>query len=98
MKSASSEVRALRVVQGTPAGYWDALPLDRFETWVRANIPTGALANLARCMETAHHRAAQKLALLKAADAYLSRTHGPGIDGAMYILQAALRTRSMNHV
>jgi len=72
MKSASTEDRALRVAQGTPVIYWDALPLNQLETWVRANIPTGALDNLARGMETAHHLAAEKLALVKAADAYLA--------------------------
>jgi aminopeptidase N len=72
MKSMSSEDRALRVAQQTPAVYWDALPLDQLEGWVRANIPKGASDNLARGMETAHHLAAQKLALVKAADAYLA--------------------------
>jgi aminopeptidase N len=72
MKSVSSEVRPLLVAQGTPAAYWDALPLDQLEAWVRANIPKGASDNLARGMETAHHLAAQKLALVKAADAYLA--------------------------
>ena len=76
MKSISSEDRPLRVAQQTPAVYWDALPLDQLEAWVRANIPQGASDNLARGMETAHHMAAQKLALAKAADAYLaSATH-----------------------
>jgi aminopeptidase N len=77
MKSASSEDRALRVAQETPAVYWDALPLDQLEAWVRANIPIGAADNLARGMETAHHLAAQKAALVTAADAYLaSASHG----------------------
>ena len=71
MKSASSEDRALRVAQETPAVYWDAVPLDQLEAWVRANTPQGTADNLARGMETAHHLAAQKLALVKAADAYL---------------------------
>jgi aminopeptidase N len=76
MKSISSEDRPLRVAQQTPAVYWDALPLDQLEAWVRANIPKGAADNLARGMETAHHLAAQKLVLVKAADAFLaSATH-----------------------
>jgi aminopeptidase N len=72
MKSASSEDRALRVAQETPAVYWDALPLDQLEAWVRANTPKGTSDNVARGMETAHHQAAQKLALVKAADLYLA--------------------------
>jgi aminopeptidase N len=72
MKSISSEERPLRVAQQTPVVYWDALPLDQLEAWVRANIPKGAYDNLARGMETAHHLAEQKLALVKEADAYLA--------------------------
>jgi aminopeptidase N len=76
MKSISSEERPLRVAQQTPAVYWDALPLDQLEAWARANIPKGASDNLARGMETAHHLAEQKAALVKAADGYLaSATH-----------------------
>jgi aminopeptidase N len=72
MKSVSSEVRPLVIAEQPPAVYWDALPLDQLEAWVRANIPKGASDNLARGMETAHYLAAQKLALVKAADAYLA--------------------------
>jgi aminopeptidase N len=76
MKSVPSEGRPLVIAEQTPAAYWDALPLDQLEAWARANIPKGAADNLARGMETAHHMAAQKLALVKAADAYLaSATH-----------------------
>jgi len=74
LKALPSTVRPLMVAQQTPAAFWDALPLDQLETWVRANIPAGASGNLARGMETAHHLAAQKLALVKAADAYLAST------------------------
>ena len=77
MKSITSSDRPLAVAQETPAVYWDALPLDQLEAWVRANIPVAASDNLARGMETAHHLAAQKLALVKAADAYLAAAaHG----------------------
>jgi aminopeptidase N len=74
LKALPSTVRPLMVAQQTPAAFWDALPLDQLEAWVRANIPAGASGNLARGMETAHHLAAQKLALVKAADAYLAST------------------------
>jgi aminopeptidase N len=72
MKSVATEERPLVLAQQAPAVYWDALPLDQLEAWVRANIPKGASDNLARGMETARHLAAQKLALVKAADAYLA--------------------------
>ena len=72
MKSIPSAERPLVIAQQGPARYWDALPLDQLEAWARANIPKGAYGNLARGMETAHHLAAQKPALVKAADAYLA--------------------------
>jgi aminopeptidase N len=72
MKSIATESRPLLVAEQSPAVYWDALPLDQLEAWVRANIPKGASDNLARGMETAHHLAAQKQVLVKAADAYLA--------------------------
>jgi aminopeptidase N len=76
MKSVSSAERPLLIAQQTPVIYWDALPLDQLEAWVRTNTPKGASDNLARGMETAHHLSAQKPALVKAADAYLaSATH-----------------------
>jgi aminopeptidase N len=76
MKSVATEVRPLVIAEQTPSAYWDALPLDQLEAWVRANIPKGASGNLARGMETAHYWVAQKQALVKAADLYLaSATH-----------------------
>jgi aminopeptidase N len=74
MKSVPSDGRSIVIAEQTPAAYWDALPLDQLEAWAHANIPQGAFDNLARGMETAHHLAAQKLALVKAADAYLATT------------------------
>ena len=72
MKSVPSDGRSLVIAEQTPGTYWDALPLDQLEAWARANIPKGATDNLARGMETAHHLAAQKQALVKAADTYLA--------------------------
>jgi aminopeptidase N len=77
MKSIATTERPLRVAQLTPAVYWDALPLDQLEAWVRTKIPQGASDNLSRGMETAHYQAAQKPALVKAADAYLAATTHP---------------------
>ena len=72
LKSVPSDGRSIVIAEQTPGTYWDALPLEQLEAWARANIPAGASDNLARGMETAHHLAAQKLALVKAADAYLA--------------------------
>ncbi len=72
LKSVQTEVRPLVIAQQSPAVYWDAVPLDQLEAWARANIPKGAADGLARGMETAHHLAAQKPVLVKAADQYLA--------------------------
>jgi aminopeptidase N len=72
LKGMQTEVRPLVTAQQAPAVYWDALPLDQLEAWARAHIPKEATENLARGMETARHRAAEKAALVKAADAYLA--------------------------
>jgi len=77
MRSISSFDRALGLAQQAPVTYWDALPLDQLESWVRANIPKGTSDNLARGMETAHYLAAQKPALVNAADAYLAAARHP---------------------
>ncbi len=78
MTSVPSEGRSIVIAQQTPAVYWDALPLDQLEAWARANIPKEASDNLARGMETAHHLAAQKPMLVKAADAYLATARTAG--------------------
>jgi aminopeptidase N len=72
LKSVPSEGRSIVIAEQTPGAYWDALPLDQLEAWARAHIPDGASDNLARGMETARHLAAQKPALVKAADQYLA--------------------------
>ena len=78
MESVPSEGRPIVIAEQTPGAYWDALPLDQLEAWARANIPKGASDNLARGMETAHHLAAQKPVLVKAADAYLATARTAG--------------------
>jgi aminopeptidase N len=62
----------MSVAQSTPAVYWDALPLDQLEAWVRANTPTGVSDTVGRSMEGARFLSAQKKSLVKAADAYLA--------------------------
>ncbi len=85
MMSESSAVWPLLVAQQSPAVYWDAVPLEQLETWVRAHIPEGAVENLARGMETARFLSTQKQALAKAADSYLTSSaprSGPGAGPA----------------
>jgi aminopeptidase N len=72
MKAVSSDERSIRIAEQTPALYWDALPLDQLEAWVRSKIPEGAADNLARGMESARYELARKQMLVKSADAYLA--------------------------
>ena len=78
MKSVASEERSIQIAEQTPALYWDALPLDQLEIWVRAKIPAGAADNLARAMESARYELAQKQTLVKSTDAYLATARSAG--------------------
>jgi aminopeptidase N len=72
MKSIASVEQSVRIAEQTPAVYWDAVPLDELESWVRSKIPSEAADNLARAMESARFLSAQKRSLVKSADAYLA--------------------------
>jgi aminopeptidase N len=72
MKSTASVEQSVRIAEQTPAVYWDAVPLDELEAWVRTKIPAEAADNLARAMESARFLSKQKRSLVKSADAYLA--------------------------
>ena len=55
-----------------PVYFWDSVPLDQLENWVRANVPEQMSPNVARGMETARFKLSEKYALATAADAYMS--------------------------
>jgi aminopeptidase N len=61
----------LRIAQYVPSLYWDSVPLDQLEAWVRAHVPTEMSANVERGMETARFRLSEKQALVPAVDTYL---------------------------
>jgi aminopeptidase N len=63
---------SLRIAQYVPSFYWDSVPLDQLEAWVRAHVPTEMSANVERGMETARFRLSEKEALVPAVDAYVS--------------------------
>jgi aminopeptidase N len=58
----------LITAQYVPAWFWDAVPLDQLEAWVRAQLPEQMAPNIARGMETARFRLSEKYALLAEAD------------------------------
>ena len=61
----------LIVAQYVPAGFWDSVPLDQLEAWVRAHVPAEMSDNVDRGMESAHFKLSEKQALVPAVDAYL---------------------------
>jgi aminopeptidase N len=61
----------LITAQYVPAWFWDAVPPDQLEAWVRAHVPGQMAPNVARGMETARFRLSEKDALLAEADDWL---------------------------
>jgi aminopeptidase N len=62
--------------QIVPEIYWDSMPLDELETWVKAHVPAEAAGTVARGMQTARFRLSTKLALVPAADAFVKSRQG----------------------
>ncbi|MFI4865862.1 MAG: M1 family metallopeptidase [Steroidobacterales bacterium] len=61
----------LIVAQYVPAGFWDSVPLDQLEAWVRAHVPAEMSDNVDRGMESAHFKLSEKQALVPATDEYV---------------------------
>jgi aminopeptidase N len=61
----------LIVAQYAPAVFWDSVPLDQLEAWVRAHVPAEMSDNVERGMESAHFKLSEKQDLVPAADAYV---------------------------
>jgi aminopeptidase N len=57
---------ALQIAQYTPETYWNSLPVDQLEAWVKAHSPAEMNLEVARGMETAHFRLDLKARLGKA--------------------------------
>jgi aminopeptidase N len=63
--------KSLIVAQYVPAVFWDALPPEQLESWVRAHVPAEMSDNVDRGMESARFLASEKQALVPATDAYV---------------------------
>ena len=64
-------IAPLIVAQYVPTSFWDSVPLDQLEAWVRSHVPAEMSENVDRGMESAHFRLSEKQALVPAADAYV---------------------------
>ena len=72
----------LFIAQYSPAMFWSSVPLDELEAWVKAHLPEEMAADVARGMETARFKLAEKASLVQAADHYVaSLDPRPGSPG-----------------
>lgn len=55
-----------------PQFFWNSLPPDKMEAWIRAHVPAEMNDYIEKGMESARFQYAQKQALVPAADAYLA--------------------------
>ncbi len=62
----------LYIAQYSPEMFWRSVPLDELESWVRGHLPQEMAPDLARGMETARFKVAEKTLLTRAADQYVA--------------------------
>jgi aminopeptidase N len=61
----------LLIAQQVPSIFWDSVPLEQLDAWVRSHLPAEMAANADRGMESARFLLSEKQALVPAADAYV---------------------------
>ncbi len=61
----------LIIAQFSPDVFWNSAPLDQIEAWVKAHVPAEMADNIARGMESARFKIAEKSALVQDADRYV---------------------------
>jgi hypothetical protein len=64
--------RPMIIARSCPETFWNSVPLDRLEAWIRAHVPEEMSPNVARGMETARFKLDEKTALIQAADRYIA--------------------------
>ena len=65
-------VAPLFVTQYVPDFFWNSLPLDQMEGWLKARVPAEMSPNVEKGMEAARFKASEKAFLVPAADAYVA--------------------------
>jgi aminopeptidase N len=58
--------------QYVPEIFWNSMPLDQMESWLKSHVPAEMGAQIEKGMESARFQVAQKQALVPEADGYLS--------------------------
>jgi aminopeptidase N len=75
---------ALQIVaRYIPQGYWNAVPLDQIEAWVKAHVPAEMAPEIARGMDEAQFQVALKKVLVPATDNYLQVMSGKSNAAAL---------------
>lgn len=59
------------MARSVPENFWNAVPLDQIEAWLKAHVAAEMATELARGMDAARFRVALKKALVPAADGYV---------------------------
>ena len=77
-----AEHAPLILAQYVPSFFWDSVPLDQLEGWVRSQIPAEMSSSLDRGMETARFRFSEKETLVPAADTYIRSRGLSGLSRA----------------
>jgi len=72
LMSPFGEMAPLFEAQYIPQIFWDSLPPDRMEAWLKAHVPAAMGPQIAKGMEGARFRVAEKAQLVPEANAYLS--------------------------
>jgi aminopeptidase N len=62
----------LYIAQFSPEMFWRSVPLDELESWVKGHLPEEMASDVARGMETARFKVAEKALLVQAADHYVT--------------------------
>ena len=70
--SSSGNLEPLFIAQYVPQYFWNSLPLDQLEDWIKAHSPAEMSSNIAKGMEGARFKVAEKQRLVPAADAWLA--------------------------
>jgi len=61
----------LIIAQYVPVAFWDGVPLEQLEAWVRSHVPDEMSDNVDRGMESARFQLSEKATLVPAVDGYL---------------------------
>ncbi|HEV2271954.1 MAG TPA: M1 family metallopeptidase [Steroidobacteraceae bacterium] len=62
--------------QYVPQLFWDSMPPDQMEAWLKAHVPAEMAPQLGKGMEGARFQVAEKAQLVPEAEAYVAQRHG----------------------